>query len=343
NHPHIGTIYDFGTDAGIDFLVMEYVPGKTLSGHLAHGPLPEREIVDLAKQIVAALEEAHENGVVHRDLKPGNIVVRPNGQVKVLDFGLAKLFRPVGETPIASELSGTVVCAGTVPYMAPEQLRGQPTDPRTDLYAAGTVIYEMATGRRPFRNKFATELIADILTQALIPPRQLNPQISLELEKVILKCLEKDPQNRYQSAKDLGIALDQLSSITFEERTFLPRRLSLRFAIFVVICLVVLTLVVAYFAHRPSWMNPRPGKILLAVLPFENLNGDPQEDYFCDGLTDEMINQLGRLFPQRLGVIARTSAMQYKRSSKGIDQIGRELGVGYILETSVRRQRAQVR
>jgi len=343
NHPHIGTIYDFGTDAGIDFLVMEYVPGKTLSGHLAHGPLPEREIVDLAKQIVAALEEAHENGVVHRDLKPGNIVVRPNGQVKVLDFGLAKLFRPVGESPIARELSGTVVCAGTVPYMAPEQLRGQPTDPRTDIYATGAVIYEMATARRAFRNKFATELIADIVTQAPIPPRQLNPRISPGLEKVIFKCLEKDPQNRYQSAKDLGVALEEVGSITFEDRTFLPRRLSLRVIAFAAICLVVLALAGAYFVRRPSWMNPRPGKILLAVLPFENLNGDPQEDYFCDGLTDEMINKLGRLFPQKLGVIARTSTMQYKKSPKGVDQIGRELGVGYILETSVRRQRNQVR
>lgn len=342
NHPHIGTIYDFDTDAGIDFLVMEYVPGRTLSGHLAQGPLPETEVVSLAKQMVAALEEAHQNGVVHRDLKPGNVVVRPNGQLKVLDFGLAKLFQPVGETLTATELSDAMACVGTVPYMPPEQLRGHPTDPRADIYAAGTVIYEMATGRRPFRANLPTELIADILTQAPVPPRQLNPQISLGLEKVILRCVEKDPKNRYQSARDLSIALEQLCSITFEERTLPTRRLSLGLAVFVAICLMVLAVVGAYLAHRQPRMTPRAAKILLAVLPFENLNRDPQEEYFCDGLTDEMINQLGRLFPQRLGVIARTSAMQYKRSPKGISQIGKELGVGYILETSVRRQRSQV-
>jgi serine/threonine protein kinase/tetratricopeptide (TPR) repeat protein len=342
NHPHIGTIHDFDTDAGIDFLVMEYIPGRTLSDLVGQGSLSETQVVGFAKQIVSALEEAHENGVVHRDLKPGNVVVRPNGQVKVLDFGLAKLFQPLRETAIADELSGTMACAGTVPYMAPEQLRGQATDPRTDLYAVGAVIYEMATGKRPFRKKFATELIAEILTQAPRPPRQRNPQISTALEQVILKCLEKDPKNRYQSARDLSTTLEQLSTATVEAPASLPKRLSLPRAAFVAILVPVLAVAGAYVVRRRSPANPSPAKILMAVLPFENLNGDPEEEYFCDGLTDEMINQLGRLVPQRLGVIARTSAMQYKKSPKGISQIGKELGVAYILETSVRRQKSKV-
>lgn len=342
NHPHIGTIYDFDTEAGVDFLVMEYVPGKTLAEQLAHGSLSEREVLNLGMQIVAALHEAHQHGVVHRDLKPRNIVVTPDRQAKVLDFGLAKLLRPVSEISTTDLLSGTELGAGTLPYMAPEQLRGRPADARADIYAAGTVFYEMATGKRPFRSKFATALAADIQTQAPVPPRQLNPEISWALEKIILKCLEKDPLNRYQSAGDLYIALQELSDPALKERTLPSKHPFFRFAA-LAIGLVVIGLVGTYVARRQPLIKPPQGKIILAVLPFENLNRDPQQDYFCDGLTDEMINQLGRLVPQRLGVIARTSAMQYKGSQKRIDQIGRELKVGYILETSVRREGDQVR
>lgn len=343
NHPHIGTIYDFDTHGGVDFLAMEYVPGKTLSDRLAHGPLSEGEILDLGKQIVAALDEAHQHGVVHRDLKPRNIVVTPNHQVKVLDFGLAKLLSQESGTSTADDLSSTAVGVGTLPYMAPEQLRGQPTDARADIYAAGTVLYEMASGKRPFRDKIATALAADIQTQAPVPPRRLNPEISRGLEEVILKCLEKDPQSRYQSARELSSALERLSSVTLELRTLLSRYLSFRLAVIAAVCLVLILSTGTYFIRRQFWIKPPQEKVILAVLPFENLSGNAREDYFCDGLTDEMINQLGRLVPQRLGVIARTSAMQYKGSQKRIDQIGKELKVNYILETSVRREGTQVR
>ena len=345
NHPHIGAIYDFDTQGGVDFLVMEYVPGKTLFDELAHGPFSEREILKLGAQILAALEEAHQHGVVHRDLKPRNIAVTPNRQAKVLDFGLAKLLRPVSEVSTTDELSGTFVGGGTLPYMAPEQLRGHPTNARTDIYAVGIVLYEMATGKRPFRSQLATALAADIQTQSPVPPRRLNPDISLGLEAVILRCLEKDPHNRYQSARDVSVALEQLS-LAAQGRKVPAKYFSLRFAAIAaiaVMCLVVVAFAGAYFVRRQFWVKPHQEKIILAVLPFENVNRDPQEDYFCDGLTDEMINQLGRLAPQRLGVIAGTSAMQYKGSQKRVDQIGRELGVGYILETSVRREGARVR
>jgi len=203
----------------------------------------------------------------------------------------------------------------------------------------------MATGRRPFRSKFATALAADIQTQAPAPPCQLNPKISSGLEEIILKCLEKEPQNRYQSAEELLVDLRRMSRVESKGAGLPPRHPKLRFAAWAAGTLIIALLAGTYLARRPSWVwrKSPPGKIILAVLPFENLSRDPQEDYFCDGLTDEMINQLGRLMPQRLAVIARTSAMRYKGSQKRVDEIGRELRAGYILETSVRYEGARVR
>lgn len=343
NHPYIATIYDFDRQEGIDFLAMEYVPGTSLVNQLAHGPLSEDEVVSLASQIAAALEEAHEHGIVHRDLKPGNIMVTLKRQAKVLDFGLAKLLRPLSEVSTVDEFSDTAAIPGTLPYMAPEQLRGQSADPRTDIYALGTVLYEMVTGHRPFRAKVATALAADIQAQAPSPPRQLNSRISLGLEQIILKCLEKDPEHRYQSAKELLVDLRRLGRAGFDPGGSWLKRHPLRIS--ALLAALLLALPTAYWARRQFWplVKVPQGKITLAVLPFENVNRDPQQDYFCDGLTDEMINQLGRLQPDRMAVIARTSAMQYKGSRKRVDQIGRELGVDYILETSVRREDARVR
>src|SRR2546422_6297672 len=183
---------------------MEYVAGETLDAKVAVGPLPEKEVIALGTQIAEALEEAHAQDIIHRDLKPANVMVTPKGRIKVLDFGLAKLVKPAdvaaatasqGETQ-----AGTIM--GTVPYMAPEQLQGRAVDARADLYALGAVLYEMATGRRPFPEKETTPLIAAILTQTPQPPRELNGQISLKLEAIIRKALEKSPEQRYQSAKE---------------------------------------------------------------------------------------------------------------------------------------------
>ena len=206
-------MHDFDSSDGIDFLVMEYVPGQTLSQHIAGRPLPEKEVATLGSDVAAALEEAHERGVVHRDLKPANIIVTPKGRVKVLDFGLAQL------SGTAADLEQTTTRSesgfeGTLPYMAPEQVRGEAIDARTDVYALGVVLYEMATGRRPFDEPHTGRLTDAILHAPLTPPTELQPGLNPELERIISKCLERDPENRYQSAKEVAIDLRRLGSPT---------------------------------------------------------------------------------------------------------------------------------
>src|SRR3989449_999232 len=224
SHPNIGVIYDFDTQEGVDFLVMEYIAGATLAERLTAGALPEKEVLAVGAQIVAALEEAHEHDVVHRDLKPGNILVTPKGQAKVLDFGLAKLLRPGSEISTTDNLSSTAALAGTLPYMSPERLRGEPADARSDIYGAGAVLYEMATGQRAFREELATRLADVILHQPTVSPRALNARVSPDLERIILKCLDKEPENRYQSAKELAVDLRRLVSPSAALPVAAPRR-----------------------------------------------------------------------------------------------------------------------
>jgi eukaryotic-like serine/threonine-protein kinase len=210
NHPNIETVYEFGTQDGMDFLVMEYVPGKTLADRLAGGTLPEKEVIALGLQIAAAMEEAHERGIVHRDLKPANIAITAKGRAKILDFGLAKLLRPV-EEGTTDTITDSQAVAGTLPYMPPEQLRGEPVDARADIYTIGAVLYEMSTGRRAFQEEQTSRLIDAILHQPPVAPRALNSRISTELETIILKCLDKDPDRRFQSATELLVDLRRLS------------------------------------------------------------------------------------------------------------------------------------
>ena len=210
NHPNVATIHDFDTYQGVDFLVMEYIPGVTLSESLTKGPLPEKEVLRLGVQLAEGLAAAHEHGVVHRDLKPGNLRVTSDGRLKILDFGLAKLRRPVTDSAATESFSETQTMAGTLPYMAPEQLLGGEIDARTDIHAAGSVLYEMATGQRPFAEVEGSQLIGAILRKPPLAPASLNPRVSPELERIIGKCLEKEPENRYQSAKDLAVDLRRL-------------------------------------------------------------------------------------------------------------------------------------
>ncbi len=346
NHPNIETVFDFDTQDGVDFLVMEFIPGTTLDRTLASGPLPEKEVARLGTQLGEGLAAAHARGVLHRDLKPGNLRVTPDGRVKILDFGLAKLLRPVEEGSQADTMTGTRGVVGTLPYMAPEQLRGEAVDARADLYAAGVVLYEVATGKRPFQEKVATALADSILHKPPPPPGRLAPEISSRLEEVILKCLEKDPDRRYQSAAELLVDLRRLGTAEPAASVAGPGQRRMRSVRPFLIALAVAALAVSgYLVHRHLGPRATPpaGKVMLAVLPFENLSADPDQEYFSDGMTEEMIAQLAQLAPHDLGVIARTSAMHYKGTSKRIDEIGRELGAQYILEGSVRRGSGRVR
>ncbi len=210
NHPNIETVYDFSTQDGIDFLVMEYVPGSTLQNKLSLGILPEREVLRLGAQIARALEEAHEHNVIHRDLKPGNIVVTPKGQVKVLDFGLAELMEPMnGRLDTAASTKSSIITGGTLRYMAPEVLRGQPADARSDIWSLGVVLYEMAAGTPPFEATTSVELVSTILRDDAKP---LPAHTSPALRTVIGKCLAKEPSQRYQHAGEIRASLEALIS-----------------------------------------------------------------------------------------------------------------------------------
>ncbi len=351
NHPHIATIHDFNSQDGVDFLVMEYVLGSSLAGKLAAGPLSEKETLRLGAQVAAALDAAHEQRIVHRDLKPGNIVLTSRGDVKVLDFGLAKLLQPAeGEAVTAESFGETRAGAGTLPYMAPEQLRGDPVDARTDIHALGAVLYEMSTGRRPFPETQGPRLIDAILNSAPAPPGRLQPQLSAELERIILKCLEKAPERRYQSARELRVDVERLASPTAPvaappARHVGSRVWNTRLAVTSAVGVLSLALLLGL---NPGGLRdrllgrPSAAQIdSLAVLPLDNLSGDPEQEYFADGMTDTLIAELSKI--GALKVISRTSTMRYKKSEKSIPEIGRELQVDAVVEGSVMRSGQRVR
>lgn len=349
NHPNIATIYDFDSQDGVDFLVMELVPGATLDEKLAAGPLSEKEVLRLSIQIAEGLAAAHAHGVVHRDLKPGNLRVAPDGRLKILDFGLAKLFLPASPTTATESLSHSQALSGTLPYMAPEQLLGEAVDGRTDIHAVGAVLYEMATGQRPFLETHSSRLTDSILHQAPVSPRALNARVSPELERMILKCLEKAPEDRYQSARELEVDMRRLGLSATSPRgggrvkSQTSRRIPL-----IVAATAVIALAVLLSAMNPGHWRDRLTHVAgpehiesLAVLPLANLSGDPAQDYFADGMTEELTTELARIGALR--VISRTSVMQYKSVRKPLPEIARELNVDAVLEGSVLRSGSRVR
>ena len=218
NHPNITIVHDFGGQDGIDFLIMEYVPGQTLSARLETGPLTQEEVVHIGEQLAAAVQAAHDRGIIHRDLKPQNVMLTPKGQVKVADFGLAKVFRPVIGTAATRNVTRDFGLVGTIPYMPPEQLRGKPADARSDIYSAGAVLYELATGQRAFPETHGPRLIDSILHDMPRSPSTLTP-VSRAFESIVVKCLEKDPGRRYQSAAELGADLWNVSRSTASRQT----------------------------------------------------------------------------------------------------------------------------
>jgi serine/threonine protein kinase len=212
NHPNVATVHEFSSDRGVDFLVTEYIPGLSLDAKIGGCPLPAREVMSLGIQLAHGLAAAHQQNLVHRDLKPANLRITPDGRLKILDFGLAHLVTPEGDQGMTATMTSSQEITGTLPYMAPEQLRGEPTDVSSDIWSTGVVLYELATGRLPFHRSNGPLLINSILNEEPEPPRKLNGRISPGLENVILKALVKSPRHRYQSVRELGIDLERLTT-----------------------------------------------------------------------------------------------------------------------------------
>jgi len=290
NHTNIAIVFDFDSCAGVDYLAEELVAGASLDEMLARGPLAEKEIVTLGSQLCDGLAAAHEHGIIHRDIKPGNIRVTPNGHLKILDFGLAKALhttaQPVAGSSLASE---TQVVAGTLPYMSPEQLRNEKLDARTDIWAAGCVLYEMATGRRPFLAE-GTALIDEILHRALTPPSRLNHQVPLGLEAIIQKCLERDPALRYRSAEDISIDLRRLMVTTNVGAQ--PRPPSNWKPLLIALGALLLLGIGAWkLWPRRSGMEKKS----IAVLSFRNMSGDQSLNWLDGGLAELLTTNLSQV------------------------------------------------
>jgi serine/threonine protein kinase/tetratricopeptide (TPR) repeat protein len=304
NHPNVCVIHEVGeTVEGRHYIALEYIDGVTLRQHMTEARLKLSEVLDVAVQIASSLAAAHEVGVVHRDIKPENVMMRRDGYVKVLDFGLAKLTEqkdtdvaaPAGARP----KTDTGVVMGTSSYMSPEQARGLSVDARTDIWSLGVVIYEMVSGRAPFEGATTSDVIVSILEREPPPLAHPSPEAPAELQRIISKTLHKDPGQRHQTAKDLLIDLKALAA-----------RLS--------------------HPQPPAMHSPS-----IAVLPFVNMSGDPENEYFCDGLAAELLNALAKI--KALRVVARTSAFFFKGKNTDVREIGQKLNVGAVLEGSVRK------
>jgi len=349
NHPNILTIHDFGSEAGAPYVVTELLEGETLRERLARGAIPSRKAVELGVQIANGLAAAHEKGIVHRDLKPENLFVTADGRVKILDFGLAKLTRPdlaSGATSAPTQ-EGTEpgVVMGTVGYMSPEQVRGQAADPRSDIFSFGAILYEMLTGRRAFRGSTAVETMNAILKEDPEDLSETARGVPLSLERVIRRCLEKSPAERFQSARDLGFTLVEASgsAAVAAARPYAGRSRPLLIAASaaVVVVAALLSLNVGGLREKLRLGSPPAAIRSLAVLPLQNLSRDPDQEYFADGMTEELITNLAQI--RSLRVISRTSVMAYKTATKPLPQIGKELDVDALVEGSVAKSGNRVR
>ena len=290
DHPSICTIYEIDeTEAKQLFISMAYYQGQTLREKLDKGALDIKQVLDIAIAVATGLGKAHHEGIIHRDIKPGNIFVADDGQVKILDFGLAKLARE------GAGSSGLPV--GTVLYMSPEQIEGRSVDHRTDIWSLGVVIYEMISGSPPFTGRSISEVMNLIISARQKPARPVRVDIPVELEKVIDKALAKNPESRYQEIgdilADLAVIRDQVQA---------------------------------------KMQDARPS---IAVLPFADMSPQKDQEYFCEGIAEELINSLAKIHD--LHVASRTSAFKYKESDLDIREIGRNLGVKTVLEGSVRK------
>jgi serine/threonine protein kinase/Tfp pilus assembly protein PilF len=337
NHPNIITIHEIGETASGHFIGTEFIDGETVRERMSRGGVELSDTLDIVVQVASALTAAHGAGIVHRDIKPENIMLRRDGIVKVLDFGLAKL---VEQTPLDAEAetrmqvqtqAGLIV--GTVAYMSPEQARGMEVDARTDVFSIGVVMYEMLAGQSPFAGETTSDVIAAILTTEPKPPSSFNQEIPAELDRIVYKTLAKKRDERYRNAKDLLADLRQLQRrLEFKvesEREFGVTRSTAK-------------------SDRSATRNDEATSVStteprnsIAVLPFTNLSSDPENEYFCDGLPEELLNALAKI--DQLKVAARTSTFSFKGKNTPVSEIAKALNVKTIMEGSVRKSGNRVR
>lgn len=338
NHPNICTVHEVGEAQGQAYIVMELIEGRPLSELIPDHGLPLHTLLRYARQIAAALAHAHERGLVHRDLKPSNIVVTGEGNAKVLDFGLARRLPDAEQNAPTESLAsltvpGTIV--GTLAYMPPEQLRGEPADARSDVWALGVVLYQMATGSRPFCGRTSFELSAAILSQ---PVRDLPARTPAELRAVIDRCLAREPGRRYARGGEVRAALETITADTATRVVAEPRQERRLWLLSVAVAVLLALLAGALnFSSLRERLFPRAAELRmesLAVLPLENLSGDPAQDYLASGIHEALITDLAKLSGFRR-VIARSSVKRYEKTSLSPQQIAGELHVDALLTGSV--------
>jgi eukaryotic-like serine/threonine-protein kinase len=335
NHPNIETVYDFDTEAGVDFLVAELVPGVTLDHKLGGGPLSEKEIVQLGTQLANGLEAAHQAGLLHRDLKPANLRITPDGRLKILDFGLAQEFDPVAGVNVTMTQVEYPGISGTLPYLAPEQLRGEPADVRSDIYAAGTVLYEMATGKPLFDAKTGPLLMDSILNRPPALPSTVNRDISPGLETIILKATDKQPEQRYQSGHELRVALEGSTAPSTHAARALPAA-TRRWIWFTAIAALILFFLLVGYRLRSAHGGPlSQDRITLAVLPFDILTDQPDIGFLRVGIADAITTKLSSVGQLRLR--PTSSVLHYQKSQADARQLGQTLAADYVATGTVQK------
>ncbi len=343
SHRNVCRMFHLGEENGTNYITMEYVRGESLKDIIKMmGQLSPSQAVFIAKQACEGLAEAHRLGIVHRDLKPSNIMVDRAGNVRIMDFGIARSLDTKGITR-----AGAMI--GTPEYMSPEQVDGKEADRRSDIYSLGIILYEMVTGQVPFQGDNSLMIAFKHKSEEPQNPRKLNPQIPEELSRVILKCIEKDKEKRFLGTEDLSSELSEIEEgmsttrlVISEKKSTVLNQVNKTFrkhwvtvaSFFLILVVIGISIVYSVNNKKPAFF---PGQKMLVVLPFHNL-GPPEDEYFADGITDEITSRLASL--SGIGVISRTSAIQFKDTNKTTKQIGEDLGTDYILEGSVRWNRS---